>query len=149
MNKGFTPAFYISLALFAVMLLLSSCKKEEELEKGLSKSEIISDLKTSTWHITSFENGNDDLYPQCSDYLFHFYADSSLVISHQSESISGSWDIEESENDKLIINLVVNNPSTTACTELSDAWSIVTYVSSHLQLSSGKSNIKGLTLNRD
>lgn len=149
MNKGFTPAFYISLALFAVMLLLSSCKKDKELKEGFSKSEIISDLKTSTWHITSFENENDDLYPQCSDYIFHFYKDSSLVVSHQSETINGNWEIQESDNEKLTINLVVNNSSTTVCTELTDTWSIVTYVTSHLQLSSGKNNIKGLTLNRD
>lgn len=139
----------ITFALFAVVLLFSSCKKDN----AVSVKNTENTISKGSWKATSFiEDGNDEL-SDISDYVFTFEDNGTVKAVKSGVTTTGTWSVGEESGDDSDSNIHLNiNFTTDPLTKIADDWHVMSVTSSKIELedvSGGNGGTDELTLEKN
>lgn len=115
-----------------VAITVSSCSKDDI--KKLSVSDAIADV-TGNWKVTYYFDNSDGSTDDFAGYTFNFNADGVLTAVSGSETFTGTWTVESSDDDpdfdkELKITIAGND----VMDELSHSWLLTELTDSTMQL---------------
>lgn len=121
----------ITFALFAVVLLFSSCKKDN----AVSVKNTENTISKGSWKATTFiEDGTDEL-THLSGYVFTFEDNGTVKAVKSGVTTTGTWSVGEESGDDSNSNIHLNiNFTTDPLTEISDDWHVMSVTSSKIEL---------------
>jgi hypothetical protein len=107
--------------LLLLLLILTSCQKENNIEKTITKG---------TWTISNYvDNGNDETY-HFNGYKFNFNDNGGLIATLNSNQVAGNWS-KNDDDSSTKLNILF---SQTPLDELNDDWNIITISESTIEL---------------
>ena len=142
------------LLVFTVMLMACSSNDDTSVNDN-TKSQIETNLRSSTWVITKYmDSGVDELY-HYTGYEFTFGDNNVLTATNGTNTISGTWNItnsssSSSSSNDLDFNIFFSSPPDFE--ELTDDWDILTQTSTKIELidvSGGSGETDYLTFERN
>ncbi len=139
----------ITFALFAVVLLFSSCKKDN----AVSVKNTENTISKGSWKATTFiEDGTNEL-THLSGYVFTFEDNGTVKAVKSGVTTTGTWSVGEESGDDSNSNIHLNiNFTTDPLTEISDDWHVMSVTSSKIELedvSGGNGGTDELTLEKN
>lgn len=139
----------ITFALFAVVLLFSSCKKDN----AVSVKNTENTISKGSWKATTFiEDGTNEL-THLSGYVFTFEDNGTVKAVKSGVTTTGTWSVGEESGDDSDSNIHLNiNFTTDPLTEISDDWHVMSVTSSKIELedvSGGNGGTDELTLEKN
>lgn len=143
---GVRPAFYLSLALAALIVFLSACSKQNENDSSSNPS-LTELLKQNDWNVALFMNADANHTTQFNGYHFHFNSDSTISVTHDLETETGDWEIGKINNSPSIA--ITFPGSSQFLSSLSGNWQLSVKVYDHIEFQEkdeANSNIRLLRL---
>jgi len=121
----------ITFALFSLIVLLSSCKKDsvvnvDNTEKTLSKGD---------WKATTFTEDGSNHLSHISGYVFTFEDNGTLKAVKSGVTTTGTWSVGEESGDDSNNEIHLNiNFTTDPLTEIADDWHVISISSAKIEL---------------
>ena len=117
----------ISISILALLMIVASCKKEDN---SSSTSSINSTIQQGKWKVTSFIDSGNDETNHYSNYEFQFNSDGTVTAIKTGSTVNGTW---SNGNDDSQLKLYLTF-STTPFDELNDDWHITSQSDSQIKL---------------
>lgn len=120
-----------TIAIVAVLLVLNSCKKEDNSSNSSSNSNISSIVQQGNWKVTLYkDSGTDETY-YFTGYQFLFNSSGTITVTANSNNATGSWSAgSDDSTPKLILDFGVSLP----LNKLNDDWHIIEQTSTFIRL---------------
>lgn len=139
----------ITFALFAVVLLFSSCKKDN----AVSVKNTENTISKGSWKATTFIEDDTNELTHLSGYVFTFEDNGTVKAVKSGVTTTGTWSVGEESGDDSNSNIHLNiNFTTDPLTEISDDWHVMSVTSSKIELedvSGGNGGTDELTLEKN
>lgn len=120
----------ISILLFAVVLMATSCSKDDDNNSSVS-SQVATAVQSGTWRITSYvDNGNDET-SDFSSFTFTFSGGGTLNVAGGGITASGTWATGTDDSKNKLV-LFFASPALLA--EISEDWEIISRSSTQVSL---------------
>lgn len=124
-----TIQFKSVMFLVLILLLSSSCTKDENLNNDINLSETEKFVESGIWKITYFNDSGDDETHHFAGYSFSFKANGTVNATNGITDISGSWSITHDDSSHnnyngLEFNIHMNT-SQDKFEELNEDWEII------------------------
>jgi len=128
--------FSIALLYLAFGFSMTSCTKDDPAIDN-SASNVQNTVKSGTWWITSFIDSGNDETNHFNGYSFTFGSNDVLTSTNGSSSVTGTWNISDSNSnddsiDDLHFNIQFNQ--TNDFEELNEDWNIISRTSTRIEL---------------
>ena len=117
----------ISISILALLMIVASCKKDDN---SSSTSSINSTIQQGKWKVTSFIDSGDDETNHYSNYEFQFNSDGTVTAIKTGSTVNGTWSNgNDDSQQKLYLTF-----STAPFDELNDNWHIISQSASQIKL---------------
>lgn len=137
------------LPLFLAIISIGCSKDDKSSNSTTSANESLNKILTSgSWHISSFIDSGKDETSDFSSYTFSFTAGGTVVVSHTSNSLNGSW---TTGNDDGSLQLILDFGNNVPLENLNEDWKILSQTDLLIELqhiSGGNGGTDKLTFNK-
>jgi len=108
--------------IFAVVLLVSSCKKDDNSNSNSSQpAQLSASVQQGSWKITSYIDNGVDQTNHYTGYEFQFNSNGTITATKAGTTISGTW---SDGMDDSVLKLVLNFGAATPFLEINDDWHV-------------------------
>ena len=118
------------LVLMALVMAVSSCKKEDSTPSNTGSSALAGIITSGTWHVSYFHEGSNDHTSNFSGYTFTFGSGGTMTATDSSGSVSGTWRTDDSNANEFHMSI----GSSASLTDLSHGWLITSQSSAEIQM---------------
>ncbi len=136
------------IAIVAVILILNSCKKEDNSSNSASNSNISSIIQQGIWKVSLYkDSGTDETY-YFSNYEFLFNSTGTLTATVNSNSTNGTW---SSISDDSLLKLLIDFGTNLPLNKLNNDWHIIEQTSTFIRLenvSGGNGSVDNLNFQK-
>ena len=155
--------FYRSLFLLSLSIITLTCSSDDDANQNNNAqeiSQIIDDMESGTWIVTSYIDSGTNETSDFNGYNFEFLNDGTVIATNGTTNYNGIWSVTDDSNsaddsdndDDIDFNLSFPVPDSNNFDDLSDDWDIISHSATMISLrdiSGGDGSIDTLIFERN